>query len=44
MRFFYDLSKDYDFNKISAAIYLDEETFNNKINESLNIYKRKLEG
>ena len=44
INFFYELSKEYNLKKISAAIYLDEETFNNKINESLNIYKRKLEG
>ncbi len=40
--FFYELSKEYN-QKISAAIYLDEETFHNKLNESLEIYKEKLE-
>ena len=43
INFFYELSKEYNLKKVSAAIYLDEETFNNKINESLSIYKRKLE-
>lgn len=40
--FFYELSKEYNI-KISAAIYLDEDTLTNKIQESLNYYKKKLE-
>lgn len=42
LRFFSDLSSEYNI-KISAAIYLDEDTLNNKIQESIRIYKKKLE-
>lgn len=41
--FFRDLSEEIN-QKITGAIYLSEETFSNKINESLKIYQYKLGG
>ncbi len=42
-KFFEELSNEYGI-KLTAAIYLDEDTFSNKIKESLKIYRAKLEG
>lgn len=43
VKFFKGLGKEIEI-KISAAVYLDEDAFHNKLKEAINIYKNKLEG
>ena len=43
LNFFKGLGKEIEI-KISAAVYLDEDAFHNKLKEAINIYKNKLEG